>query len=198
MQLLCHFKPAFSSNKYCQTYRNHLIGVDCIAQRLMQKRHSGEVSSSCCHSFHDLIQLFRLFLMPWTVELQASLSFTIYWSLLKLMSIESMMPSNDLILFSFNISPFYDYSGSLKRFFQHHSSKASILWHPAFFLVQLSHPYMTTGKTIALTRWTIVSKLMSLLFTMLFRLVIAFLPRRKCLLVSWLQSPSAVILEPKK
>ena len=88
--------------------------------------------------------------------------------------------------------------GTLKRFLQHHSSKASILWHSAFFVVQLSHPYMTTGKTIALTRWTFVVKVMSLLFNMLSRLVVAFLPRSKCLLISQLWSPSAVILEPKK
>ena len=81
---------------------------------------------------------------------------------------------------------------------QHHSSKASVLWHSAFFTVRLSHPYMTTGKTIALTRWNFVDKLMSLLFNMLSRLVITFLPRSKCLLTSWLQSPSAVILEPIK
>ena len=81
---------------------------------------------------------------------------------------------------------------------QHHSSKASILWHSAFFIVQLSHPYVTTGKTIALTRWTFAGKVMSLLFNMLSRLVIAFLPRSKCLLISWLQSSSAVILEPQK
>uniref|UniRef100_A0AC11EQU4 Uncharacterized protein n=1 Tax=Ovis aries TaxID=9940 RepID=A0AC11EQU4_SHEEP len=86
--------------------------------------------------------------------------------------------------------------GTLKRLLQHHSSKASILWHSAFFIVQLSHPYMTTGKTIALTRWTLVSKVMSLLLNMLSRLVITFLPRSKRLLISWLQSPSAVILEP--
>ena len=83
--------------------------------------------------------------------------------------------------------------GTLKSLLQHHSSKASILQHSAFFIVQLSHPYMTTGKTIALTRWTFVSKVMSLLFDMLSRLVIAFLPRSKRLLISWLQSPSAVI-----
>ena len=88
--------------------------------------------------------------------------------------------------------------GTLKSLFQHHSSKASILWHSAFFIVQLSHPYMITGKTIALTRQTFVSKIMSLLFNMLSGLVIAFLPRSKPLLISWLQSPSAVILEPKK
>ena len=116
--------------------------------------------------------------------------------------------------FSFNISPSNDHpglisfrmdgldllaaQGTLKSFLQCHSSKLSILWHSAFFRVQLLHPYMTTGKTIALTRWTFVDKVISLLFTMLSRLVITFLPRSKCLLISWLQSPSAVILEPKK
>ena len=88
--------------------------------------------------------------------------------------------------------------GTLKSLLQHHSSKASILWHSAFFIVQLSHPCMTTGKTTALTRWTFVGKLMSLLFDMLSRLVITFLPRSKRLSISWLQSPSAVILEPQK
>src|SRR5574340_1251573 len=88
--------------------------------------------------------------------------------------------------------------GSLKSLLQHHSSKASVLWCSAFFTVQLSHPYMTTGKTIALTRQTFVDKVMSLLFNMLSRLVITFLSRSKCLLISLLQSPSAVILKPKK
>ena len=88
--------------------------------------------------------------------------------------------------------------GTLKNSLQHHSSKVSILQHSAFFMVQLSHLYMTTGKTIALTRWTFIGKVMSLLFNMLFRLVIAFLPRSKRLLISWLQSSSAGILEPKK
>ena len=88
--------------------------------------------------------------------------------------------------------------GTLKSLLQHHSSKASILWHSDFFMVQLSHPYMTTGKTIALTRWTFVGKVMSQVFNMLSSLVIAFLPRSKHLLISWLQSPSAVILEPLK
>ena len=86
--------------------------------------------------------------------------------------------------------------GTLKSLLQHHSSKASILQHSAFFVVQLSYPYMTTGKTIALTRWTFVGKVMSLLVNMLSRLVITFLPRSKRLLISWLQSPSAVIWEP--
>ena len=88
--------------------------------------------------------------------------------------------------------------GTLKSLLQHHSSKASILWRSAFFTVQFSHPYMTTGKTIALTRWILVGKVMSLLLNMLSRLVITFLPRSKHLLISWLQSPSAVILEPQK
>ena len=88
--------------------------------------------------------------------------------------------------------------GTLKSLLQHHSSKASILLHSAFFIVQLSHPYMSTGKTIALTRWNFIGKVMSLLFNMLSRLVITFLPRSKLLLISWLQSPSAVILEPQK
>ena len=88
--------------------------------------------------------------------------------------------------------------GSFKSLLQHHSSKASILWHSAFFIVQLSHPYMTTGKTIALTRQTFVGEVMSLLFNMPSRLVIAFLLRSKCLSMPWLKSPSAVILEPKK
>ena len=116
--------------------------------------------------------------------------------------------------FSFNISPSSEYSGlisfrmdcldllavqgTLKSLLQYHSSKASILWPLAFFIVQLSHPYMTNEKSVTLTRWTFVGKVMSLLFNMLSRLVIAFLPRSKCLLISWLQSPSAVILEPKK
>ena len=88
--------------------------------------------------------------------------------------------------------------GPLKSLLQHHSSKASILHHSAFFIVQLSHPYMATGKTIALTRWTFVDKVMSLLFNMLSKLVTTFLPRSKHLLISWLQSPSAVIWEPPK
>ena len=168
------------------------------------------------------------------------------WSLLKLMSIMSVTPSNKLILchpllfqpsilpsirvfsnesvlhirwpkywsFSFSISPSNEYSGrisfriywfdilavqrTLKSLLQHHSSKSSILWPTAFFMVQRSHPYMTTGKTIALTRQTFVGQVMSLLFNMLSRFLIAFLPRSNHPLISWLESPSAVILEPKK
>ena len=181
----------------------------------------------------------QLFVMPWTAACQASLSITNSWSFLKLMAIESVMPSKHLILcrpflllpsvspsirvfsngsalhirwpryrsFSFNISPTNEHpglisfrmdwldllavQGTLKSLLQHHSSKAAILLCSAFFIVQLSHPYMTTGKTIALTRRTFVGKVMSLLFNMLSRLIITFLPRSKCLFISWLQSPSA-------
>ena len=182
----------------------------------------------------------------WPHELQHTrlpLSITNSRTLFKLMSIESMMPSNHLMLhcplllppsifprlgsfqmsqffasggqrisFSFSISPSNEHSGlisfrmdwldllavqgTLKSLLQHHSSKASIFWQSSFFIVQLSHPYMTTGKTIALTRQTFVDKVMSLLFNTLSRLVIGFLPRSKRLLISWLQSPSAGILEP--
>ena len=116
--------------------------------------------------------------------------------------------------FSFSISPSNEYSwlvsfrmdwldllavqGTLKHLLQHHSSKASILWHSGFFVAQLLHPYMTTGKTIALTKWIFVSNVVALLFNTLSRFVIAFLPRSKCLLISWVQSPSAVILERKR
>ena len=113
----------------------------------------------------------------------------------------NISPSNEhprLISFRMDWLDLLAVQGTLKNLLQHHISKASILWCSAFFTVQLSHPYMTTGKTIALTRWTFVDKVMSLLFNMLSRLVITFLPRSKHLLISWLQSPSAVILEPKK
>ena len=103
-----------------------------------------------------------------------------------------------LIFFRMDWLDFLAIQETLRSLLQYHSSKASILQHSAFFIIQLSHPYMTTGKTVALTRWTFVGKVMSLLFNMLSRLVITFLPRSKRLLISWLQSPSAVILEPKK
>ena len=175
----------------------------------------------------QLLSRVQLFATPWPTARQASLSITNFQSLPKLMSIESVMPSNHLILFRpllllpsifpsirvfssesalhirwpkywsfiFNISPSNEHSGlisfrmdwldllavpgTLKSLLQHHSSKASILQCSAFFIVQLSHPYLTTGKTIALTRWTFVGKVMSLLFNMLSRLVVTFLPRSK-------------------
>ena len=205
------------------------------------------MSYSWNHTIVVVVQSFshlRLTVTPQTAAHQASLSFTISWSLLKLMSIELVMTSNHLILcrplllppsifpsnrgfsndwairiswpkyWSFSISLSSEYSGlnsfridwfdllavqvTLKSLLQHHSSKPSILWHSAFFMVQLSHPYMTTGKTIALTIQTFVSKVMSLLLYMLSRFVIAFLSRSKQLLISLLQSLSAVVLEPKK
>ena len=113
----------------------------------------------------------------------------------------SIIPSKEipgLISFRMDWLDLLAVQGTLKSLLQHHSSKASILLHSAFFIVQLSHPYMTTGKTRALTSWTFVDKVMSLLFNMLSRLVITFLPRSKRLLISWLQSPSTVILEPPK
>ena len=191
--------------------------------------------------FVQLLSCVRLFVTPWTAARQASLSITNSRGLLKLMSNESVMPSNHLIIchplllllsifpsirvfsnesvlhimclkywnFSFSISPSSVYSGpisfrvdwldllavqgTLKILLQHHSSKVSILQCLAFFIIQLSHPYMTTGKTIALTIWTFVSKVMSLLFNMLSRLVIAFLPRSKHLSISRLQSPAFTI-----
>jgi len=117
-----------------------------------------------------------------------------YWSF-------SISPSNEysgLVSFTIDWFDLLAVQGTFKSLLQHHSSKASILQCSAFFMVQLSRPYMTTGKTIALTRWTFVSKVISLLFNMLSRFVIAFFQRSKCLLISWLQLPSAVILEPKK
>ena len=191
----------------------------------------------------QLLSHVQLFATPLTEACQTSVSITNFQSLPKLMSIESVLPSNHLRLchplllppaifpsirvfsnksvlcirwpkhwsFSFSISPSNEYSGlvsfridwmdllavqgTLESLLQHHSSKASILQHSVFFIVQLSHPYMTIGKTIALTRRTFVGKVMSLLFNKLSRLSIAFLPRSKHLLISWLQSPSAVILE---
>ena len=196
----------------------------------------------CFSSVQSLSRVW-VFATPWTAACQSSLSITNSRSLLKFMSIESVMPFNHLILchpllllpsifpsirvfskesvlhirwpkywsFSFNITPSIEQpelisfrmnwmdllavQGTLKSLLQHHSLKASILQRSAFFIVQLSHPYMTTAKTIALTRWTFVDKVMSMLFNLLSRLVITFLPS-KCLLISWLQLPSAVILKP--
>ena len=112
----------------------------------------------------------------------------------------SIIPSKEIpgLIFRMDWLDLLAVQGTLKSLLQHHSSKASIRWCSAFFIVQFSHPYMTTGKIIALTTWIFLDKIMSLLFNMLSRLVITFLPRSKCLLISWLQSPSAVILEPQK
>ena len=116
-----------------------------------------------------------------------------YWSFRY--SISHSNKHSGLISFRMDWLDLLAVQGTLKSLLQHHSSKASILLHSAFFIVQLSHPYMTTGKIIAFNRWTFVGKVMSLLFNMLSRFIMAFLPRSKCLLISWLQSPAAVILE---
>ena len=129
-------------------------------------------------------------------QLLLSIRWPKYWSFSL-----NINPSNEhpeLISFRMDWLDFLAVQGTLKSLIQHHSSKAPILRCSAFFIVQLSHPCITTGKTIALTRWTFVGKVMSLLLNMLSRLVMTFLPRNKCLLISWLQSPSAVILEPPK
>ena len=118
------------------------------------------------------------------------------WSFSFNISLSNEHPGLRLTSFRMDWLDLLEVQGTLKSLLQHHSLKASILWQSAFFIVQFSHPYMTTGKTIALTRWTFVDKVISLLFNMLSRLVITFLPRSKRLLISWLQSPSAVILEP--
>ena len=113
----------------------------------------------------------------------------------------SISPSNEysgLISFRIDLFDLLAVQRTLKSLLQHHGSKTSILWHSVFFMVQFSHPYMTIGKTISLTRWTFVDKVMSLLFNMLSRLVITLLPRSKRLLIPWLQSPSAVLLEPRE
>ena len=212
----------------------------------LQSKNHGQPSYFYQFSSVQLLSHVQFFVTPWIAAYQASLSITNSQSLLKLMSIKSVMPSRHFILccpllflppnpsqhqglfneptlcmrwpkywsFTFNISPSNEHpglisfrmdwldllevQGTLKSLLQHHSSKASIFWCSAFLTVQLSHPYMTTGKTIALTRQTFVGKVMSLLFNMLSSLVITFLPRSKCLLISLLQSPSAVILEPPK
>ena len=227
---------------YSPSLISHAKTSSIMLNRNGKSRHTALIPIAVVQSLGQV----WLFLNAWTAEPQASLSFTNYWSLLKLISFESVMPSNHLILcppllllpsifpsirvfsnelglyirwpkycsFSFSINLSNEYSGlissridwidllavqgNLKSFSKHHSLKASILWHSAIFMVQISHPYMTTGKTIALPRQTFVNKETSLLFNMLSRLVIAFLPRSKRLLISWLKSPSAVILKPKK
>ena len=146
---------------------------------------------------HPLCPLLLLPPIPPSIKVFSNESTLCMWP--KYWSISfSISPSNEhpgLISFRMNWLDLLAVQGTIKSLLQHHNSKASILWSSAFFTVQFSHPYMTTGKTIALTRWAFVGKVMSLLFNMLSRLVITFLPRSKCLLISWLQSPSAVILE---
>ena len=217
-----------TSSRTCQIFRFFSLTFSCFYNKWIFKK-----------SFFSSVQSpsrIQLFVTPWTVARQASLSITNSQSLFKLMSIESVMPptisfsvvpfssclqafpasgsfqmsqlfasgGQSIGVISFNISPSNEHSGlisfrmdwldllavqrTLQRLLQHHSSKASILWHSAFFIVQLSQSYITTRKIIALTRQTFVGKVMSLLY-MLSRSVITFLPRSKCLFISWLQSP---------
>ena len=224
----------------------YLHPLSRIGKSIETERRFVVTRGSVQFSSAQLLSCVWLLVTPWTAARQASLSITNSWRTLRLMPIESVMPSDHIILtcpllflssifpstrvfsnesvlhiswpkywnFSFGISPSNEHpglisfrmdwldllevQGTLKSLLQHHSSKAPLLLCSAFFLVQLSHPYMTTGKTIVLTRQAFVGKVMSLLFNMQSRLVITFLPRRKCLLISWLQSPSVVILKPKK
>ena len=153
-------------------------------------------------SHHILCRpLFLLALIPLSIRVFSNES-TLHMRWPKYWSFSfSIIPSKEhpgLIFFRTDWLDLLAVQGTLKSLLQHHSSKASILWRSAFLIVQLSHPYMTTGKTIALTRRTFVGKVMSLLLNMLSKLVITFHPRSKCLLISLLQSPSAVILEPRK
>ena len=217
---------------------SHLLSIK-------EEKEQGSKERPYLASSVQLLSHVRLFATPWTAACQASLSITNSWSLLKLVSIELVMRSNNLIIccpllllpsifpnirvfsnesvlhirwpkywsFSFSITPFNEYSGLIsfrmdwldlfavqgtQEFSLTPQFKSINSLFSAFFIVQLSRSYMTTGKTIALTKWTFVGKVMSLFFDMLSGLVIAFLPRSKCLLISWLQSPSTVILEPPK
>ena len=224
-------------------YKSSFLGYKLKHPKFENPNICQSVLSERCHQFSSvqLLSHVQVFVTPWITARQASLSITNSRSLLKPMSIESVMPSNHLILccpllhlfpicpsirvfsnesslhmrwpkywsFSFSIGPSKEHpglisfrvdcldllavQGTLKSLLQHNSSKASIFQHSAFFTVQFSHPYMTTGKTTALTSWTFLGKVMSLFFNVLSRLVITFLPRSKRLLISWLQSPSAVI-----
>ena len=153
-------------------------------------------------SSNHLILCSPLFLLPSVFPSIRVFSMTLHIRWPKYWSFSfSISPPNEhpgLISFRMDWVDLLAVQGTLKSLLQHHSSKGSILQHSVLFIVQLSHPYMATGKTRALTRWTFVGTVMSLLFNMLSRLVITFLPRSECLLISWLQSPSAVILEPPK
>ena len=232
-------KISFQTKYSNKNYKRWVTELELVSKIRLNNESNVSVQNSDVSSVQSLSHV-RFFKTPSSAARQASLSITNSCRPPKLMSIESVMPSNQLIFcrsllllpsifpsirvfsnksvllirwpkywsLSFNISPSNEYSGlisfrmdwfdllsvqgTLKSLLQHHSSKASILLHSAFFIVQLSHPSMTTGKTVALTRWTFVGKVISLLFNMLSRLVITFLPRSKHLLISWLQSPCAI------
>ena len=201
-----HFFQSVSSvSQSCPTSCNPM---NCSTRGLPVHHQLPEFTQTHVHRVSDAIQpshLCRpLLLLPpippsirvFSNESTLCMRWPNYWSFSF-----SISPSNEhpgLISFRMDLLYLLTVQGTLKSLLQHHSSKVSILWCSGFFTVQLSHPYMTTGKTIAFTRGTLVGKVMSLLLNMLSRLVITFLPRSQCLLISWLQSPSAVILEPPK
>ena len=236
--------PSMGSHRVGHDWRDLAVAAAANLTILSLPVHEHNIFSCAFSQLVQSLSKVWLFATPWTAACHASLSITNSWSLLKLMSMESVIPSNHLILWhpllllpstlpirvfsnesvfcirwpkywslSFSINPSNDYSGlislridwfdllanqgTLKSLLQHHSSKTSILWHSTFFIVQISHPYMTTRKTIALTRWTFVGKVMSPLLKMLFRLDIAFLLRSKRLLISWLQSHMQWFWSPK-
>ena len=173
--------------------------MNCSTPGLPVHHQLPEFTQTHVHRVSDAIQPSHPLSSPSPLALSEStlcMRWPKYWSFSFNISSSNKHPG--LISFRMDRLDLLAGQGTLKSLLQHHSSKASILWRSAFFAVQLSHPYMTTGKTIALTRWTFVDKVMSLLFNMLSRLVRTFLPRSKCILISWLQSPSAVILEPRK
>ena len=169
---------------------------------------SGACSNSCPFSWWYCPTILSSVIpfSPYLLSFPASGSFALSWLFASggqsfgASALASVLPMYTKVWFPLGLTGLIclQYKGLLKGLHQHHNTKASILQCSAFFMVQLSHPYMTTGRSIALTRWTFASKIMSLLFNMLSRLVITFLPRSNCLLISWLQSPSAVILDPKK
>ena len=177
----------------CEVFRKRNMNDMVLLSKII---HHTMISSLLYIDHEKLLSCVQLFATPWTVTYQAPLSMGFYrqeyWSGLPFPS-PGDLPNPGIEPWSPALQ-----ADTLPSEPSYHSSKASILWCSAFFIVQLSHQYMTTGKTIALTRWTFVSNVMSLLFNMLPRLVITFLPRSKCLLILWLQSPSAEILEPPK
>ena len=197
----------FSS--FAQSYSTLCNPMDCSMPGFLVHHQLPELTQTHLHWVSDAIQPSHPLSPPSPPALNLSQHQGLFQWVSSLSQVSKVLES-----FSFSVSPSSEYSrlisfrmdwldllavqGTLKSLLQHHSSKASILWCSAFFMVRLSHPFMTIGKTKALIKWTFVGKVMSLLFNMLSRLVITFLPRSKRLLISWLQSPSTMILEPSK
>ena len=180
--------------------------MDCSTRGFPIFHQLPELTQTHVHQVSDVIQpphsLSSLLLLPWLFPSSGSFPLSQFFitggQTIGVSASTSVLPMNIQDWFPSGLTDLLAVQGTLKSLLQHYSSKASILRRSTFFIFQLSHPYITTGKTIDLTRWTFISKVMSLLFNMLSRLVIAFLPRSKCLLISLFQSPSTVILEPQK